>query len=60
MGPHMRNCSKRTVFKMEYVNNPTEAVYDSTKLKLVEFDNRPDQEYIPSKGNFSKAVSSSV
>ena len=32
---------------MEYVNNPMEAIYETSKLKLIEFDQRPDQEYLP-------------
>jgi len=38
MGPHMKTCSKRAIVKVEYVQNPVEEAYNSTKLKLLEFD----------------------
>lgn len=47
MGPHMRNCGQRSIVKVEYVNNPEEAAYNNTRLSLLDFDQRPDQEYKP-------------
>lgn len=55
MNNHQRSCSKRSIVKVEYVQNPVEQAYENTKLSLLEFDQRPDQEYIPSS---SKAGSS--
>ena len=47
MSVHMRECSQRTVVKVEYVNDPEAAAYSNTNLKLLDFDARPDQEYKP-------------
>ena len=51
MSAHMRVCSQRAMVKMEYVNDPEAAAYNQTNLKLLEFDQRPDQEYKPLKNS---------
>jgi hypothetical protein len=58
----MRSCSQRSLVKIEYVNDPEEQAYEQTKLKLLDFDSRPDQEYFPPSCNPQHigAVSSSV
>ena len=38
----MRECSQRSVVKVEYVNDPEAAAYNNTKLSLLDFDARPD------------------
>lgn len=53
MSTHMRSCSKRSIVKVEYIEKPSEHVYENTKLKLIEFDHKPDQEYQPGKSGSS-------
>lgn len=58
---HRRECGQRSVVKVEYVNNPEAAALaalNQSKFSMMEFDQRPDQEYRPS-GNSSGSKSNS-
>ena len=54
---HRRDCGKRSIVKVEYVNSKEgmlNSTFNQSKFTLLDFDQRPDQEYKPH-GNVSNS-----
>ena len=45
----MKACGKRSLVKVEYPEDPEKAAMQNTNLKLLQFDEKPEQEYQPGK-----------
>ena len=57
MTAHLKSCSQRRIVKVEYSSDPEQAAVQNTKLALMDFDDKPDQEYKPEMSWMSHASS---